>query len=184
MAFLAPYLVACVLLVVAGRAKLLRPLNTARALEQVTGIRESPNTIGVARAGGVLEVLLGSAAAVFPYAPLAVAVCVVYAGFALFLFRLRIRGGPLAVCGCFSSIEAHPTRTHVVIDIALAACAGSVAAAGSGAWLPTLLARSPLDGVPLLAACVVCTWLVVLTLTALPGLSDARTMLEESSAAG
>jgi hypothetical protein len=174
---LAPYLVACTLLVVAGVAKIRSPLNTANGLGQLLPRISQRRAAQVVRAGGVAEMVLGTCGALIPYLAPATLVCLCYFAFSLFIAYLRTRRAPMAGCGCFSSLDAPATRTHLVTDLALAACAGSVAADNSHAWLFTVLSGQPLDGVPLVAASAACTWLVLLTLTSLARLVETRSTL-------
>ena len=74
------------------------------------------------------------------------------------------------------------TRAHILIDLALARLAGSVGAAGATRSILSLLSKQPLDGVPLVAASAVATWMVILWLVALPRLSLARHLVEDAAA--
>ena len=144
------YLAACGLLVVAGAAKVARPADTARALRAT--LPRFPRAAGAVRTAAAAEAGLGVVALVFPVAPLAALVAASYLGFAVVVAVVRRRGGALASCGCFGTPDTPATGLHVLIDLALAASAASVAAAGHPGTLGPLLADQPLHGVALVAA--------------------------------
>ena len=175
MTLLGPYLVACGLLVVAGAAKVARPADTARALSAALGSR-APAT-GVVRGAAGAEAALGLAALIWPEPPLAALVGASYLAFAAVVAVVRHRGGALASCGCFGTPDTPATGLHVVIDLALAASAGSVAAAGHAGTLGPLLQAQPLHGVPLVAVSALAGWLTFMALTLLPRLQAARRLL-------
>lgn len=186
---LGPYLVACSLLVIAGVSKVVRPLPTVVALSRTALSRRArPERTAVAvRVFSFLEVLLGASAALYPCPLLAAGVAASYAAFASFVLYVRLEGGPEAGCGCFGAPRSNssddPERSpatgfHVFVDLALAGSAAALAAGLRGTVFP-LLAKQRLDGIPLLAACAVGTWLVVLWLAGLPRLSQARRLVEQ-----
>lgn len=187
MALFGPYLVACALLVVAGTLKVLSPRPTARTLGQVlrgdlvgAATSEQPHRWQLATAEllGVSEIALGIGAAVFPRSISAAMVALAYLAFSIYLMAVRRAGGFLASCSCFSSIGARPTYTRLVVDLGLCASAGTVAAAQPAGTLFSILGRQPLSGVPLIASCAVCVWLVICALVSLPRLAEARRPLE------
>ncbi len=171
MILLGPYLVATTLLVVAGVAKAGRPGDTARAL------RLPP---GLVRGAAGAEALLGAGALLWPHPPLAGAVALSYLGFAGFVALARRRGGALASCGCFGTVDTPPTRLHLLVDLALAGSALAVAlasrggAGGGGRSLMGLLGREPWAGVPLVASSLLAAGLVYLALGALARLGAVR----------
>ena len=171
-----PYLAACVLLVVAGVAKVARPMDTARA---VVAVVPMPLRAGRAlvRAAAAAEAVLGAVALVHPSRPLAGLVALSYLGFAGFVTLARARGGPLASCGCFGTPDTPATRTHVVVTLAFAVSALVVAAAGLSGWLPTVLARQPWHGAPLVLLGLLCAWLAYLAMGRLAELGAARRLL-------
>ena len=174
MTFLGPYLVACSLLLVAGLAKALRPLDTARALAALVP-RVAPALLrNAVRVLALAEAALGTAAAVAPHRSLAAAVAASYLAFAVFVVFVRLRHGALASCGCFSTPDTPATWLHAVVNLALAAAAGSVSASGSPATVLSVLARQPLDGVPLIATTALGAWLAYLMLVGLARLSAVR----------
>jgi hypothetical protein len=140
MAFLGPYLAAALLLVVAGAAKVRDPGDLATA---------APVGRGTVRALAGAELVLGLVAVLRPSTVVAALVALSYVGFAGYVTWLRAVGGALATCGCFGAVDTAPTRAHVVVDLALAAAAASVAAGPVGGWLPDVLDGQPGGGWPL-----------------------------------
>lgn len=174
MSLAGPALTACVLLVVAGVAKGLRPGDTARALAPlVPGL-----TAGTARVAVRLlaagEAALGTAAVVWPTRAALAAVAASYLAFTAVVVVARRRGGPLASCGCFGTPDTPATALHAVIDVAAAGSAATVAAAGPPDRLLGLLAGGPLHGVPLAACAGLAAWLVVAALGPAARLVAAR----------
>ena len=166
MNFLGVYLVACLLLAVAGAAKTARPADTARAVTVATGFGSLAAVAAVVRVGAALEAALGTVAALWPRPVPAGAVAASYTAFAVFTGWVRHRGGPLATCGCFGTADTPATRLHVAVDVTLAAAAGAAAAAGWSGDLFGLLARQPAAGAPLVGASLLGTGLVFLVLSA------------------
>jgi hypothetical protein len=97
-----------------------------------------------------------------------------YLAFAVFVVFVRLRHGALASCGCFSTPDTPATWLHAVVNLALAAAAGSVSASGSPDTVLSVLARQPLDGVPLIATTALGAWLAYLMLVGLARLSAVR----------
>ncbi|HZU79202.1 MAG TPA: MauE/DoxX family redox-associated membrane protein [Acidimicrobiales bacterium] len=170
-----PYLSGCLLLLLAGAAKLVRPHDTARALALRTGRGSLRGWSAAVRSGGAVELVLGAGAAAMPGRPLALAVAGSYAAFALYVADARRRGGPLATCGCFGDPDTPATALHLMANMGLALAAGLVAFARPAATLPAVLAHEPFDGVPLLAAAIVLTGLFLVALTAAARLQGVRT---------
>jgi hypothetical protein len=171
MALIGLYLVACVLLVAAGVAKAARPGDTARALHDMTGL---PALVVAVRLGAGAEALLGVGGLIYPSRGIAILVAGSYAVFGCFVLYARAKGGLLATCGCFGSVDTPPTLTHVVVDAALAASAAGVAWTGLSGWLPSLLSHQYGSGVPLVAAAALCAWLIILVLSPLTRLDAVR----------
>lgn len=114
--------VVCLVLVVAGVAKLTDPEPVATTLAAL-GVRRP----GVARALGVVEVLAAVVAMAVGGRVAAIVVGVLYAGFAVVVVLARRRG--LESCGCFGAQSTPPSRLHVAVN------AGSAAVAGAAAWV-------------------------------------------------
>jgi len=181
---LGPYVVGCATLVVAGLAKTRRPQDTARALGVL--IPRLPLRMGGygVRVAAGFEAVLGCVAMVEPRPVLAGGVAASYLAFAGYVAFARSRGGVLASCGCFGTPDTPATRTHVVVDLGLAAGAAAVAGAGPAGNLVTILGRQPLAGVPLLVLAGVGTALVIVTMTSLARLGSARALLSPRAAEG
>ena len=176
MELIGPYLAACVLLVVAGVAKAVRPGDTARAVATTVSL-PPPTLAPLVVVGATAEALVGLSGLLRPSTWTAGAVAASYLGFAVFVVVARARGGPVASCGCLGTPDTPATRLHVVVDLVLAGSAATVAAATPARWLPALLWRAPWHGVPLAAASVLCAWLAVLALSRLAELGAVRRSL-------
>jgi hypothetical protein len=173
MELIGPYLMGCALLVVAGLAKAVRPADTARALAGVVPIRSHRLAVLV-RMGALFEVALGLVALVVPRTGPAAAVALSYAVFAAYVAVLRLRGGPLATCGCFGTPDTPATGVHVAVNAGLALSAAAVAASDPSGTLVAVLARQPLHGLPLVAASTLGAWLCYLAVSVLADLAGAR----------
>lgn len=154
------------LLVVAGVAKVVRPVATADGLAMAGFPSSSPvaRLLGVGEAG--LGALVLSAVALPSPGPTvaAVAVGTGYLAFAVVAGRLLAAGA--ASCGCFGEVDAPLSRIHVAVN-GVFAVAGLVAATGAP---PTT--SGPLQSV-LAVACVACgVWMVRALLVLVPGLAD------------
>jgi hypothetical protein len=123
------------------------------------------------------EAALGAVALAWPRTAPAAAVCASYVVFAAYVVAVRRRHGPLATCGCFGTPDTPATSLHVVVNVALAVAAGITAAAPPGRSIMGDLAAQPWHGAPLLLACAVACWLVVLTLSSLAKLQAVRALL-------
>lgn len=182
MSLLGPYLAGCILLVVAGVAKALRPGDTARALAAVRRrpLPLAPVTVAV-RVGAACEAALGALAVAWPHPVAAGAVAGSYVAFAVFVAVARARGGVLATCGCFGAADTPPTVLHLLLDLLLGASAVAVAAGAPSGALPAVLAHQPLHGVPLLAGAALGAYLVAAAMSALARLQGVRLLLSAES---
>ncbi len=178
MELIGPYLAACVLLVSAGAAKVLRPDDTTRALaDTVTLPVTLPVMRHVVRGGALAEVILGAIALLRPGPTTAALVAASYLAFALYVAAVSVRGGPLASCGCFGTPDTPAMPIHVVVDLFLAGSAALVAATVRAGTFPGLLADQPWHGMPLVLLSVLCAWLLMLTLASLARVEGARRRL-------
>jgi hypothetical protein len=170
-----PYLIACALLVLGGASKSARPANTVRAL---TGVFPYPRflalTVPLLAAG---ELVLGTAAIIWPVPVLAAMVAVSYAGFAGFVVVIRLRHGAVSSCGCFGTPDTPATWLHAVINVFLAASCAALAANEPGGNIVTVFRSQPWHGLPLVLAALVGTWLVVLSFSSLAQLTAVRRTL-------
>lgn len=109
-----PFLAAAGLLVVAGFPKVLDPLPLVRAM------RAAGMPVGrqLVRAFAVGEVLVGLWALASPSRLSAALVAAAYLAFTGFVVRVVTRGGVLASCGCFGTVDAPATWTHAVLTAA------------------------------------------------------------------
>jgi hypothetical protein len=167
------YLVAAVLLVAAGGAKVVRPGGVARALATTFDL-DTGRLSGAVRVVAAGEAALGVVALVWPTTVLAALVAASYLGFAVVLTVVRTKGGALASCGCFGRPDTPVTTAHVVADLCLGAAAATVAAAGHSGTVLAVLAGQPGRGIPLVAACFLAAWLTVLVMDQLSRLVAVR----------
>ena len=153
-----PFVVVCVLLIVAGVAKVRSP-SAARAV--LLEARLPVPRVAV-RLLGIAEVVIGTGAAVRPLPGTAALVAVAYGAF--FTFVLWIRP---ARCGCFGAADTGGGLTHMVLNLAacsVAVTAGLVPPPGVGSILRQGVVVAVLLGVGLAA----CTFAVSLMFTAFP----------------
>ncbi len=170
------YLIAAGLLCVAGVAKALRPDDTALAMAGLLPGRPALRLVrSVVRTGALAEAALGAVAILLPRPATAALVALSYLAFFAVVAYARLRGGPLATCGCFGRPDTPPTALHLVIDLALAAVA-AVVAVGAPAQntLGLQLTHQPWAGFPLLFVSAVGLFLTALALSALGALTAAR----------
>ena len=156
------------LLVVAGVAKLWRPAPGAADLLGFRAPTPLVRLVGGSEAAvGVAALLVGG--------PLAWAVGLIYASFAVIVLRAVL--AEARSCGCFGRLDAPPSWIHVVGNLALAAA--SFAAAGAArppaATAMDSLVDSPAAGAALVLAIVVVAGLALVAFTALPEALGART---------
>lgn len=160
--------VGAALLLLAGVAKIRRPVANADALA-MSGF---PSSAGTARALGAGEVLLGAVVLATGSLLAAGALGLAYLAFAVVAGRL-LRAGASS-CGCFGEVDAPLSRIHVAVNAVLAV-AGGVAATGS---VPAV--AGPLE-VVLVATCVaVGAWMVRAVLVLVPALADGIRRLGEA----
>jgi hypothetical protein len=172
-----PYLVACVLLVAAGMAKVVRPDDTARAVARLVPWPLVRLRILI-RVGALVEVAVGTVALVIPRPVSAALVAASYVLFAAVVGLTRARGGPIASCGCFGRPDTPATGLHLVVNLGLAAAAVVVtAAAPTTGSIASVLSHQPWNGVPLVAVSAVGAWLTFLVLSPLAALQGARRMV-------
>jgi hypothetical protein len=110
---------------------------------------------GVVRVGAAAEAALGTAGWLRPSTTVAVAVAASYGTFVAFVVHARVRGGPLATCGCFGAPDTTPTLLHAALDLTLAASAVGVAVGGGPARWPGAIMHQPGAGIPLASGVLV-----------------------------
>lgn len=171
-----PWLTACWVLVLAGLAKLRRPLPTMGAMRAL----RLPGSRPLVYALAIGEVAVGVAGTVVGSVPVAVCVAALYASFGVFVVASLRRGGMLQTCGCFGSPDIPATPTHLVVDVGLAIAAVGAALGHGGPAHATAVADAGADGLAVVALAAVATILVVAMLTALPLLQRRRLVLREA----
>jgi hypothetical protein len=168
-----PFFVVAALLGVAGLAKIRRPGPTAQAM-RTAGLPGSP---GLARALGVVELVVALLALGFGGPSTALVVAAAYVAFASVSIRLIARpaaGG----CGCFGDESAPVTNLHVALNLIAAMFAGT-AALWPTDGLPALVADEPVASVLLVALIAVGVVLGQTAFTALPELTAASRKAEQ-----
>ena len=176
---------------VAGVAKTLRPDDTARAVSSlVPGRTPRPlQSLGfqrqLVRVLALTEVAVGLAALARTGPVTGALVASSYVLFACVVAYARLRGGPLATCGCFGRPDTPATWLHVVLNLALAGAALVVAtsSSGGGRSIVAVLAHQPWAGAPLLFASAVGLGLTMVALSTLPVLQGARRRLRPDETA-
>ena len=157
-----PYFMFATLLVISGLPKLSNPASTARALE---GIGLPPRR-WLGQAVGVAEIVVGlSAIAVGGRVP-ALAVALLYAGFAGFIL-VAMRSSTVKSCGCFGADDTPPSALHLVVDIAAAGFAAALVFNPIGD-VTAVMGATPWAGIPLLLLVVLGAWLALMVLALLP----------------
>jgi hypothetical protein len=162
-AWAGPFLIAALLLAVAGAAKVIDPTTTVGALRKL-GL---PAPATAVRVGGAVEVVLAVGAVLTGAPVLAGLVAVSYLLFTAFVLVALGRGLPIGSCGCFGKVDTPPSIVHVVLDLAFAGVAATAAFVGDVA-LPDVLGDQPLLGIPFLMLIVIGCSLVFLAFTSLP----------------
>ncbi|MGZ4727631.1 MAG: MauE/DoxX family redox-associated membrane protein [Acidimicrobiales bacterium] len=168
-----PVLALAGLLAFSGVQKVAWPDAAAQAM-RAGGLPGSTGSTGQlsGRLLGLVEVAVAAAALVWGNAATAAALAVVYAGFALFSWRLLVRTDATASCGCFGQAEAPVTRLHAVLNaVAAVTCVAAIA------WptgdVAAVLGDQPLAGLPFLVLTALAGWLWYVMLEVIPDLQAA-----------
>ena len=167
-----PFLVTTALLGGAGALKVARPAPTAGALRQM-GLPASKTAV---RIGATAELAVATGAMVDGSRPFAALVALSYLVFAAFVLVALRRDLPLSSCGCFGVEDTPPTPLHLVINLAAAATAATVAlgvADGGGLAAITTMDASLLLRGAFLVSTATATWFAYVALTRLPRLMKA-----------
>jgi hypothetical protein len=168
-----PVLALAGLLAFSGVQKLAWPEAAAQAMRAAGfGPAAGPGGEWAGRLLGLVELAVAAAALVWGDSTTAAAMALVYAGFALFSWRLYVRTGATASCGCFGSAEVPVTRLHIILNaVAAAACVAAVA------WptgdVAAVLGDQPLAGLPFVALTALAGWLWYVMLEVVPDLQAA-----------
>ena len=163
-----PLFAAALLVALAGVAKAARP-DPARVALRTVGL---PASVGAVRVLGTAEVVVAGAVLGLGGRAGGALVLVAYLGFAGFASVLGGKDRRAVPCGCFGSGRAPVGRLHVGVNLALAAV-GAIAMIRPTAGVVTVLRSTPLGGIPFAGFTLLLTWLLLVTLTALPELLDA-----------
>ena len=159
------HVAAALLLIVAGVAKIVRPVPTTDLLASV-GLPEVPAAVVVI---GVVESAVGVLALVVGGSLLAAATGALYVGFVAVVWRALVTGA--TTCGCFGRANSPPSWLHVVGN-ATFAVASFVAVAGQ---TPTqVMADQPASGIGFVLGSGVIAGLALVAFTAVPEALAAR----------
>lgn len=169
-AWAGPFLVAALLLTVAGALKAFDPVMTAGALRRA-GLPVPPLAV---RVGGGCEVLVGVTAIVTGAAVPAALVALSYLLFTAFVVVALRRHLPIGSCGCFGKVDTPPSVVHLVLNVGAIVTATAVAL-GSGGGIGDVLADQELLGLPFLLLVFTATYLAFFALTVLPQLDSLET---------
>lgn len=159
------HVAAALLLIVAGVAKIVRPVPTTDLLATL-GLPDVPAVVVVI---GVVESAVGVLALVVGGPLLAVCTGVLYLGFLAVVWRALATGA--TTCGCFGRVNSPPSWVHVVGNAGFAV-ASFVAVAGR---TPTqVMADQPASGIGFVFGAGVVAGLALVAFTAVPEALAAR----------
>ena len=159
------HVAAALLLIVAGLAKILRPVPAAELLASF-GLPEVTAAVVVI---GVVESAVGVLSLAVGGPLLAVATGTLYVGFIVVVSRALATGA--GSCGCFGRIDSPPSWIHVVGN-AVFAVASFIAAAGRTP--EQVMADQPANGIGFVLAAGVTAGLALAAFTAVPEALAAR----------
>ena len=168
-AWAGPFVVAALLLAIAGGLKAYDPTMTVGALRAAG--RRVPG--GVVRSAGGVEAVLAIAAAITGFPVLAGAVGVSYLLFTAFVIVALTRHLPIGTCGCFGRVDTPPSVWHVVVNLGAATSAFAVAARDGGG-IASVVRDQPLAGVPFLLLVLAGAYAAFAVLTVVPQLVAQR----------
>ena len=157
------HLAGCIVLLVAGVAKLVRPDELAVALARWL---RSPRAVATSavRVLAATEIVLGCAGVARPGGAVAAFVALSYFAFTAYVWSLRRAGAAVSSCGCFGEPDTPATRAHVAVTAVFAGASAVVAVRGRSG-LAAVLDAQPGAGLPLLLAAAVVAMLAVVVLT-------------------
>jgi len=155
-----PYLMVCVILALAGLAKVASP-RPAREAIAALGVRVP---LLVIRVLGTAEIALAIAAALKGGEILPSLVGMAYVAFAGFVVIMLTRGDAVS-CGCFGSASTPPSWLHVTLNIVSATAAFGASGIDG---LATTIEHQAGAGIPLLGFVLVGSYLLFILLTVLP----------------
>ena len=159
------HVAAALLLVVAGLAKVFRPVSTTELLTSF-GLPEVPVVVVVI---GVVESAVGVLAMVAGGPLLAAATGTLYVGFIVVVTRALATG--VRTCGCFGRVNSPPSWIHVVGNAGFAVTSFVAAAGRTPAQV---MADQPANGIGFVLAAGVTAGLALVAFTAVPEALAAR----------
>lgn len=154
-------MVAMVLLLLAGVAKLQQPGTTTNAM-QLAGL---PADDRLTRLLGLMEISLAVFGVLTPPTVPAITAAALYLGFTAFVVRALRRGTAIQSCGCFGKTDTPPSVAHVFVNLGAAGVCLAYAVTVSEPLIAHLFAWEVL---PLGLAVVVATYLTYVLLAILP----------------
>lgn len=161
-----PFAIAAALLLVSGISKMSQPDTTVDAIRSA-GLPAAKVSVYVLAA---IEIVVGTAAFLVGGRVAAVAVAVVYLGFAGFVVLTKVRGTGAGGCGCLGArSDTPPGALHIGVDV-VAFGSAAVAVANPVPGLFEIVQSEPLAGVVFFGFVVLGTWLAAVMLTELPRL--------------
>lgn len=143
------------LLIVTGAAKLVRPVDTERALKALGTPFPGALTYGVA----VTEVLVGSIVLVAPSGPMLALQAALYGAFLLWVLAALRSDVPIASCGCLGRDDTPPYWGHVGVN--LGAVAASSLGAATAAQQPDFDVPGTIAAALVVAAGAVTAWFIL-----------------------
>ena len=159
------HVAAALLLIVAGLAKIVRPVPTIDLLASL-GLPQAPVAVAVI---GAVESAVGVLALVIGGPLLAAATAALYLGFFAVVWRALATGA--TTCGCFGRVNSPPSWLHLFGNAGFA-IASVVAVAGR---TPTqVMADQPASGIGFVLAAGVIAGLALVAFTAVPEALAAR----------
>ncbi|MFZ6005529.1 MAG: MauE/DoxX family redox-associated membrane protein [Actinomycetota bacterium] len=130
-----PALLAATLLSLAGAQKLVDPTSAVGALRALG----MPSSGAAVRIGSAVELGLGVLAVVLGLPLLWWAVAASYIGFTAFVASALRHGTMIGSCGCFGRDDTPPHRTHIYLNLLMAAVAAATPSFIDGSILDALM---------------------------------------------
>jgi hypothetical protein len=155
-AVLPVYLTAAALLAGSALAKLRRPESAAEALAEL----RLPSSRSLVRLASVAELAAATLMIARP-AVGAPAAATLFAAFAA-LVLAQLRRGSIRSCGCLGSAQLPPSRLHIAVNLAFAACCAAARPEPSTAF------RHPLGGTVICVVAATTAWALPVALELLP----------------
>jgi hypothetical protein len=158
-----PFFLAAALLGISGALKLVRPRAAAQAILDA-GL---PGSRAVARGVGVAELAAASWAILAPDGGGALALAVVYLGFAVFLAYVLRTHPDAGSCGCAGTRAVPPSALHLTLDLVAVVAAFAYSSAGGPSAASWIARLGPAAGVAL-PGLALAGWLAVVAVAEAP----------------